>query len=79
MEGVKKLHGTDFTLSPDRVEIGTFMIGAAITGGDITIKPVIFEHIIPLVFKLREIGVNIKIENGKILRVIAKKRPKNLR
>ncbi|HDJ99995.1 MAG TPA: UDP-N-acetylglucosamine 1-carboxyvinyltransferase [Firmicutes bacterium] len=76
VEGVKKLHGTDFTLSPDRVEIGTFMIGAAITGGDITIKPVIFEHIIPLVFKLREIGVNIKIENGKILRVIAKKRPK---
>jgi len=76
VEGVKKLHGTDFTLSPDRVEIGTFMIGAAITGGDITIKPVIFEHIIPLVFKLREIGVNIKIENGKILRVITKKRPK---
>ncbi|MGQ9845115.1 MAG: UDP-N-acetylglucosamine 1-carboxyvinyltransferase [Caldisericia bacterium] len=76
IEGVKKLHGTSHVLSPDRVEAGTFMILTAVTGGDVVIKPFIFEDNIPLIFKLKEVGVDLRIENGKRIRVISKKRGK---
>lgn len=77
IEGQKKLHGTTHTLYPDRVEAGTFVIAIAVNGGDVTLKPVIFDHLVPLIFKLREIGVDLRIENGKRLRVIAKRRTKS--
>jgi len=76
IEGVKKLHGTSHILSPDRVEAGTFMIATAVCGGDVVIKPVIFEDNVPLIFKLKEIGVDLRIENGKRIRVISKRRGK---
>lgn len=38
IEGVKKLHGTEFTISPDRIEVATFAIAAVITGGDVFVK-----------------------------------------
>lgn len=76
IEGVKKLHGTTHTLSPDRIEAGTFMVATAVCGGDVLIKPVIFEDNVPLIFKLREIGIELRIENGKRIRVISKKKPK---
>lgn len=76
IEGVKKLHGTSHILSPDRIEAGTFIIATATCGGDVTLKPVIFEHLVPLIFKLREIGIDIRIENSKRIRVISKKRTK---
>lgn len=76
IEGVKKLHGTSHVLSPDRVEAGTFMILTAVTGGDVVIKPFIFEDNVPLIFKLKEVGADLRIENGKRLRVVSKKRGK---
>lgn len=76
IEGVKKLHGTSHVLSPDRVEAGTFMILTAVTGGDVVIKPFIFEDNVPLIFKLKEVGADLRIENGKRIRVVSKKRGK---
>lgn len=76
IEGVKKLHGTSHVLSPDRVEAGTFMILTSVTGGDVVIKPFIFEDNVPLIFKLKEVGVDLRIENGKRIRVVSKKRGK---
>ncbi len=36
-EGVEKLHGTEHTVIPDRIEAGTFLVAGAITGGDLTL------------------------------------------
>lgn len=62
IEGVKKLHGVDYSVVQDRIEAGTFMIAAAMTKGDVLIKDAIMEHNIPLVSKLREMGVTITEE-----------------
>ncbi len=59
--GVKKLHGTKHNVIPDRIEAGTFMAAAAVTGGDIIIENAVFSHIKPAAAKLEECG--IKVEN----------------
>ena len=56
IEGVDKLHGADYTIIPDRIEAGTYMIAAAMTGGDIVVENVLPEHQKPLIAKLREAG-----------------------
>ena len=68
IEGVEKLHGTTYTIIPDRIEAGSYMIAAAITGGDLLVKNVIIDHIKPLIAKMIECGVEI-IEEGSNLRV----------
>lgn len=68
IEGVEKLHGTTYTIIPDRIEAGSYMIAAAITGGDLLVKNVIIDHIKPLIAKMIECGAEI-IEEGSNLRV----------
>ena len=60
IEGVKELHGADHTVIPDRIEAGTYMIAAAMTGGDIIVENVLTEHQKPLIAKLREAGVTVE-------------------
>ncbi|WP_026907705.1 UDP-N-acetylglucosamine 1-carboxyvinyltransferase [Paucisalibacillus globulus] len=69
IEGVETLHGAVHSIIPDRIEAGTFMIAAAITGGNILIENAVSEHLRPLIAKLEEMGVTI-IEEGNGLRVI---------
>lgn len=65
INGVKKLHGTEFTISPDRIEVATFAIAAIITGGDIFIKDANKTAIDPFLEKLKETGAGIEVkENG---------------
>lgn len=64
IEGVKKLHGADHTIIPDRIETGTFIAAGAMTGGDITIKNVRQEHLSAVIDKMRECGVNISARDG---------------
>lgn len=71
IEGVEKLHGTTYTIIPDRIEAGSYMIAAAITGGDLLVKNVIVDHIKPLIAKLEECGMEITEENGN-LRIVGK-------
>lgn len=71
IEGVAKLHGTTYTIIPDRIEAGSYMIAAAITGGDLLVKNVIIDHIKPLIAKLEECGMEIR-EEGNNLRMIGK-------
>jgi UDP-N-acetylglucosamine 1-carboxyvinyltransferase len=59
IDGVEKLHGTNHTIIPDRIEAGTFMIMAAAAGDGITIDNVIPFHVEALTAKLREMGVNV--------------------
>jgi UDP-N-acetylglucosamine 1-carboxyvinyltransferase len=60
INGVKHLESCNHTVIPDRIEAGTFMIAAAITGGDITLSNIVIEHLKPIIAKLKE--VNIQIE-----------------
>ena len=65
IEGVDALYGTEHTVISDRIEAGTFMAAAAITGGDVFIEGVISEHLRPLISKMEEMGVTIiEKENG---------------
>jgi len=70
IQGVKELGGTRHTVIPDRIEAGTYMAAAAITGGDVTIKNALSDHLKPMIAKLKECGVDV-FENGDQLRVIA--------
>ena len=60
IKGVKELHGGSFSVIPDQIEAGTFMIAAAATHGDVLVKNVIPKHLEPITMKLRKIGVNIE-------------------
>ncbi|RKD21971.1 UDP-N-acetylglucosamine 1-carboxyvinyltransferase [Caminicella sporogenes DSM 14501] len=70
IQGVKELGGTRHTVIPDRIEAGTYMVAAAITGGDVTIKNALPDHLKPMIAKLKECGVEIE-ENGEHIRVVA--------
>jgi len=59
INGVSRLNGGEHTVIPDRIETGTFMVAAAITGGDVKITNCIPEYIEPVIVKLTEAGVNI--------------------
>ncbi|PLS17748.1 UDP-N-acetylglucosamine 1-carboxyvinyltransferase [Bacillus sp. M6-12] len=69
IEGVEKLYGTEHNIIPDRIEAGTFMAAAAITGGDVLVKGAVPEHLTSLIAKMEEMGVTIKDE-AEGLRVI---------
>ncbi|MEK4665487.1 UDP-N-acetylglucosamine 1-carboxyvinyltransferase [Priestia sp. FSL H7-0729] len=70
IEGVEKLSGVTHTVIPDRVEAGTYMAAAAISGGDVYIEGAISDHLGSVIAKLEEMGVTIQPdENG--VRVIA--------
>ena len=66
IEGVKELHGADYTIIPDRIEAGTYMIAAAMTGGDVVVENVLPEHQKPLIAKLREAGAVVEEDVDKV-------------
>jgi len=70
IEGVEALNGADHKVITDRIEAGTFMAAAAITGGDIEIKGARAEHLSAVRDKLEEAGVTVNRVNGTI-RVIS--------
>ena len=68
IEGVKELKGAEHTVIPDRIEAGTFMVAAAMTGGNVLIENVIVDHVRSIIAKLTECGIKIT-EEPKGLRV----------
>lgn len=64
--GVENLHGAVHNVVQDRIEAGTFMIGAAMTGGDVLIEDAIWEHNRPLLSKMQEMGVTVTEEDNGI-------------
>ncbi len=73
IDGVKALHGAEYAVIPDQIEAGTFMMAAAATKGDVTIRNVIPKHLESLTSKLREIGCEVS-EFDDAVRVVSKKR-----
>ncbi len=68
IEGVERLHGVEHEVIADRIEAGSMMAAAAITGGDVTIENAPIEHLDAVATKLREAGVVVEV-NGTSVRV----------
>jgi UDP-N-acetylglucosamine 1-carboxyvinyltransferase len=80
IDGVKFLKGASHTIIPDRIEAGTFMVAAAITGGDITLTNVIMDHLRPVEAKLKEAGAVIEEkENGLRIHIPEPLRPVDIK
>lgn len=73
INGVQKLHATEYSIIPDQIEAGTFMLAAAISKGDVTVKNVIPKHLESTSAKLIEMGCQIE-ESDDAVRVVASKR-----
>lgn len=72
VEGVDKLGGATHNIIPDRIEAATFMVAAAITGGDIIVENCINQHMMPVIAKLKEVGCEVlENEDEDMVRVVA--------
>lgn len=60
IKGVDHLSGTTYSIIPDQIEAGTYMVAAAATGGDVTVKNVIPKHLEAITAKLQEIGIDVQ-------------------
>jgi UDP-N-acetylglucosamine 1-carboxyvinyltransferase len=69
VRGVEKLHGTEHTVIPDRIEAGTFLVAGAITGGDLTLTNCAPAHLAAIIAKLEQAGVPIEATGKSTLRV----------
>ena len=67
IQGVRSLRGCDYTIIPDRIEAGTFIIAAAITNGELRIHNCRLEHLLAVVDRLRQVGVNIERDDGDVI------------
>ena len=76
IRGVRKLHGTEYSIIPDQIEAGTFMCAAAVTRGDVTVRNVIPKHLEAISAKLLEIGCEV-VEFDDAVRVVGKPRQKH--
>jgi len=66
IEGVDRLHGATHDIIPDRIEAGTFMVAAAVTNGEVKLSNVRLDHMMAVVDKLRQVGVHVEKDNGKV-------------
>ncbi|MDJ0661582.1 MAG: UDP-N-acetylglucosamine 1-carboxyvinyltransferase [Crocosphaera sp.] len=70
VSGVERLHSTDYCVIPDRIEAGTLLIAGAITQSEISIAPIVPEHLASVIAKLREMGPHVVVEGSDRMRVI---------
>jgi len=68
--GVPSLHSTDYTIIPDRVEAGTFLIAGAITRSELSLSPVIPDHLTAVIAKLHTMGAQVIADSPNRLRII---------
>lgn len=73
IEGVRRLRGVEHTIVPDRIEAGTFLIGGAMTGGDVFVRQARPDHLLALLLKLKEAGAEV-VEDAEGVRVRGSKR-----
>lgn len=66
VQGVNRLKSVRYSIMPDRIEAGTFMVASAMTNGDVLIKDIIPEHVKPLTAKLLEMGADVEITENTI-------------
>ena len=78
IEGVESLGGAEHTIIPDRIETGTFIVAAAITGGELEIRDCRPEHLTSVINKLAEVGVEIEELNPSTLRASSRRGLKSI-
>ena len=76
VNGVNELHGISYTALPDRIETGTFLVAAAITGGKVTLKNAIYSHVEIIVEILRSSGAEITYTDNTISIDMKQQRPR---
>lgn len=75
ISGVPSLHSVDYSIIPDRIEAGTFLVAGAITQSEFTLAPVVPDHLTSVIAKLQDIGAKIIAESSNCLRIL----PRELR
>ena len=70
VSGVDRLHTVDYGIIPDRIEAGTFLVAGAMTHSELTLSPVLVDHLTSAIAKLREIGSEVIVEAPDCLRVV---------
>jgi len=70
ISGVPSLHSTDYAIVPDRIEAGTFLIAGAITHSEISVSPVVPEHLGAVIAKLQEAGSQVVVESHNRLKIV---------
>jgi UDP-N-acetylglucosamine 1-carboxyvinyltransferase len=68
--GVPSLHSTDYAIIPDRIEAGTFLIAGAITRSEISLSPIVPEHLSAVIAKLQEAGSDVVVESPNRVRLV---------
>ncbi|MGB4505054.1 MAG: UDP-N-acetylglucosamine 1-carboxyvinyltransferase [Syntrophaceticus sp.] len=66
IDGVSDFKGTRFSVIPDRIEAGTYMIAAGVAGGEVTVENVIIKHLQPVIAKLQDVGLSVDTNDDKI-------------
>ncbi len=70
VSGVPSLHSVDYSIIPDRIEAGTFLVAGAITQSELTLSPVVPNHLTAVIAKLRDIGIKVIAEEPNCLRIV---------
>lgn len=70
INGVSQLHEVDYSVVPDRIEAGTFLLAGAMTRSEISLSPVVPDHLSAAIAKLKEIGVRVAIDAPDRIRVL---------
>jgi UDP-N-acetylglucosamine 1-carboxyvinyltransferase len=76
VEGVDRLHGTEYRVLPDRIEAGTYLVAGAITGGRVRVKNARAEHLDAVLLKLRAAGATVSVTEDGIEVDMRGRRPK---
>lgn len=75
IQGVRSLRACEYAVMPDRIEAGTYLVAAAATGGCITVEGANAEHLGLVLDKLREAGVDVRVDGDAITADMSGKRP----
>lgn len=70
INGMPQLHEVDYSVVPDRIEAGTFLMAGAITRSEISLSPVVPDHLSAAIAKLKEIGISVAIDAPDRIRVL---------
>jgi UDP-N-acetylglucosamine 1-carboxyvinyltransferase len=78
ISGVPSLHTTDYSIIPDRIEAGTFLMAGAITRSEITLSPIIPDHMTAILAKMQEIDIRTVMESPNRMRILPKQRYRSI-
>lgn len=70
IQGVEKMHTCEWSIIPDRIEAGTFLVAGAITHSEISVAPVVPDHLTAVIAKLESMGCQVIADDAETLRIV---------